>query len=584
VKNRDNNRHTEIRKPIINDYILIASARTNFTPAKREFASLLIRFFKIFHTINSLVTGNVKKAEINSQNRNRKAQSWVAIGTLVVFAVLYSLSALLAPFWNDHDTWSNLLPIIHFRHSIIDQHTLPIFTDLWYGGREQWANPLWSFFYLPSTIVWLITPLDWGARIVFLGHFIFSLFAASKLASLFLETELENLAASIILASPMFPALTAGHIEKVMSWGWILLAIFFLLNQNLTSAQRGLGSGVCLGIIPLTGANYYTLYAGILLLPLAFSFKDRKLLLFGLLGALIGLLHVPSIWHMIGHARTHAKVYIEAYSVNLPSIISALATGLSNPLSWETWTPIGILMVYLFLLIFFSKTKQVFLKSKNAISPQEISLLISVVVLCLLATGIAYRGHPLFDSFRTPARALAFIALGTALIVLINAKGIIAAGILKPNSLKLFLLISAVQIAASAWVIRPEGSTHSPYEESVQQVADILTADHAENVWFSAKDLSYMYIHVGLTRNNLALPVVYYGDMGQVIQIKGKHCGYSFDHLLAFAPVEGSAYELNAGIEWSDTQGRIPLDNLFLVEQVLLDGDLVNIYRVVCNE
>jgi hypothetical protein len=352
----------------------------------------------------------------------------------------------------------------------------------------------------------------------------------------------------------------------------------------LTSTQRGLGSGICLGIIPLTGANYYTLYAGILLFPLAFSFKDRKLLFFGLLGALLGLLHVPSIWHMIGHARAHAKVYVEAYSVDLFGIISALATGLSNPLSWETWTPIGIPMICLFGFILSIRIKQLFLEKKKTISSQEASLLISITLLSLLATGIAYRGHSLFDAFRTPARALAFIALGVALVVFINAKEMIAGMILKQNFLRLILFISAVQIAASAWVIRPEGSPHSPYEKSVQYVADLLKADHAKSVWFSAKDLNYMYIHVGLTRNHLALPVVYYGDMGQTIQIKGNHCGYSFDHLLAFAPVEGATYRLDANIEWSNTQGEIPLKNLFLIKQVSLDGDIVNIYRVLCNK
>lgn len=523
-------------------------------------------------------------AEVQAQSNNQKTQLWVAISALTVFALLYSLSALLAPFWNDNDTWSNLLPIIHFRHSILDQHTLPLFTDLWYGGRSQWANPLWSFLYLPSTILWLMTPLDWGTRIVFLGHLIFSLLAARKLASLFLETELERFSVAIILTSPVFPALAAGHIEKVMSWGWVLLAVFFLLNEDLTSMQRGLGSGICFGIVPLTGANYYTLYAGIILLPLAFSHKDSKLLLYFLLGAFLGLLHLPSIWYMIGNARTHAEIYVAAYSVSGPGIISALATGLANPLSWETWTPIGILTIYLFVVIFSSRIRQAFLENEKAISPQEASLLFSIIVLLLFATGIAYSGHDLFDAFRVPARALAFIALGVTLFILVNAKGIIASGILKERLLSLFLFISAVQIAVSAWVIRPEGSAHSPYEVSVQRVADILKDDQAKNVWFSSKDLRYMYIHVGLSRNNLSLPSVYYGDMGQEIKIQGNHCGYSFDHLLAFAPVEGPAYELNADVEWADAHGEIPTKNLFLLGQVRLDKDTINIYRVICDK
>src|SRR6266508_6600759 len=129
------------------------------------------------------------------ENDHQKYQAWLGIVSLVGFSLLYCSSALIAPFWNDNDTWSNLLPVIHFRHSILEQHTLPLYTDLWYGGRAQWANPLWNFLYLPSTIIWLVTPLDWGTRIIFLGHLIFSLLVGRMLAGLFLETELEKISA-----------------------------------------------------------------------------------------------------------------------------------------------------------------------------------------------------------------------------------------------------------------------------------------------------------------------------------------------------------------------------------------------------
>jgi hypothetical protein len=269
--------------------------------------------------------------------------------------------------------------------------------------------------------------------------------------------------------------------------------------------------------------------------------------------------------------------------VSLPGIVSALATGVSNPLSWETWTPIGFLMVCLFGWGLSKKAIQLFSGNENAISAQEFSLLLSILLLVLLATGIAYRGHNLFDSFRTPARALAFIALATVLFVFINAKAHIDVGTLKPSTFRLFLFISAVQIAASAWVIRPEGSIHSPYEKSVQQLANILKADQAQSVWFSTQNLADMYIHVGLTRNNLALPVVYYGDMGQTIEIKGNHCGYSFDHLLTLTPVTGPVLALNADIEWSNAQGEILVSKLFLIDQVKLDKNIINVYRVVCD-
>ena len=517
------------------------------------------------------------------QRKDQKYQSWLGILALILFALLYCWSALVSPFWNDNDTWSNLLPVIHFRHSILEQHALPLYTDLWYGGRAQWANPLWNFLYLPSTIVWVVTPLDWGTRIVFLGHLIFSLLSGRWLAGLFLDSEFERISAAILFTSPILVALTAGHVEKVMSWGWVLLALYFLLNRNLTSRQRGLGAGICLGIIPLTGANYYAFYAGILISLLAISYKDLKLFLFFGLGSLIGLLHLPTVWQMAGHARSHAEVFIKAYSVSLLNSLSALSVGFSKPLSWETWTPVGILTIYLFGLILVMKTRATISKKKFEFSLQELALLLSIFLLLLLSSGLAYRGQNWFNLFRVPARALAFVALAIVLFVLMNARGLINHTRLKQTSLRLFLFTSAVQIAASAWVIRPEGSKHSPYQASVQHVADILKADNAKSIWFSTRALDDMYIHVGLTRNDLALPNVYYGDMGQNITAMGSYCSYSFDHVIAFAPIEGSTLQLLADTEWSVTDEEIPLDKLSLLERVKLDDRILNIYRVICS-
>jgi hypothetical protein len=516
------------------------------------------------------------------QSDSREYRSWLGIISLVLFAFFYCYSALISPFWGDNDTWSNLLPIIHYRHSILLQHTWPLHTDLWYGGRDQWANPLWSFLYLPSTIIWLIFPLDWGARIVFLGHLIFSLLAGRVLAGLFLKSEIERISAAIILTSPMLPALVAGHFEKVMSWGWILLALFFLLNRNLTSARRGLGAGICLGIVPLTGANYYTFYAAILLIPLTLSYRDLRLFYYFCIGSLIGSLHVLNVWQMAGHTRVNAKEYIERFSVNLWGSISALSIGFSKPLGWETWTPIGVLTLCLFVWLL-AKKAAAFYKTKAAISAQETSLIISTAVLLLFATGTIYWNQTWFDLFRVPARALAFVALAVTIFVLINARALIELSVAKRDRLRFILVISAFQIVVSGWFIRPQGSVHSPYEVSVQHLAQVLTADHAKSVWISMRTLSDMYIHIGLTENNLALPNVYYGDMGQDIQLTGGYCGYSFDHAIAFAPIKKPMLELNADTEWSNAKWVISLDNLVLVEQVNVNDKLVNIYRVICS-
>lgn len=510
-------------------------------------------------------------------------QSSTSIVLLVIFAIVYCSGALVAPFWSENDTWSNILPVIQYRQSIIEQHILPLHTNLWYGGWKQIQNPLSSFLYPPATIIWLLTPLDWGTRLVFLGHLIFALIAGWKLGSIFLSGGVERASIAIILVSPMLPALIAGHTEKVMAWGWVLFAIYFLLNSKFSPIQRGLGAGTCWGIIALTGANYYVLYQGIILIPLALSIKNKKLFISFFLGSLLGLLHLPSIWHLIGHSRSISD--ISKYSSDPLSILTSLATGYGRPFGWEGWALIGIPIVYLFARSIFVDIKSYISLSAIFLSQQKVSLLFSLTILFLLATGSLYKGHSLLDTFRVPSRALAFIGLGCTLYVLLS--------LLPPYSktnngtlnshFKLLLILSAFQIGIMSWPIRPTGALHSPYDSNMQNLANILKEDNAESVWFSMSSLKDMYVHTALMRNGLSLPNVYYGDMGQSIPVHGDTCGYSFDHLIA-SPMELNSYiELRSDLDWINIADKISMDSLRKIEQITVNGKEYNIYRVTCQ-
>ena len=504
--------------------------------------------------------------------------SWISQGFLILLAIAYCLPALLAPFWVGNDAWSNLLPIVHFRNSILNNHSLPLYTDLWYGGRFQWANPLWSFFYIPSTLIQLIAPLDWGTRIVYLGHLIIILLVGRKLASLFFNNEIERIASAIIVTSPILPAFTAGQNEKIMSWGWVLLALYLLLNEKLSPSRRGFRAGICLGIIPLTGSNYYVLYLGILLLLLALSYKNNKIPVFLMFGALIGLIHAPSVLHLIGQQRGNAEDSIKALSLSFTGIITSLSIGLAKPMGWETWAPIGIPMVYLFLKSMAFKTKSLLTQKQVMFTMQQKALILTISLFTLLATGMAYQGHHFLNLFRAPSRALPFIAIG---VVLFNFIEISTKTNL--NFRSIYLIASAFQVGVLSFMIQPYGARYSPYDPQAQNAADILKADKANSVWISMRELNDMYIQAVFAQNGLSLPNVYYGDMGQTVKIDGNYCGYSFDHLVTPPPVETQFIEITADMEWSNTKGKIPLSNLILIQQAQINGISYNFYRVVCN-
>jgi hypothetical protein len=513
------------------------------------------------------------------------SHSWIPVALLLGFAVAYCWTALIAPYWVGNDAWSNLLPIIQYRISVLQDHHLPLYTPLWYGGRYQWANPLWNFLYLPATLIWLVSPLQWGTRIVYLGHFVFALLAGRKLAGLFLDHELDRLFASIVLASPIFPAFTAGQTEKILSWGWVLLSLYFLLNNRLPAKRRGLAAGITLAIVALTGSNYYTFYAGILLGLLLIALKDGALFGYFLIGASLGLVHLPSVAYLVGQPRGNAASSISFLSVSFPGILSSLAIGIAAPMGWETWAMIGIPWLILFFIMIVRRAKDSILgKRHNALSALEFTFLGALLIMALLATGTLYRGQHLLDTFRVPARALTFVALTLSLFLLQASRHHT-----NRNQMRIYLLASALQIGIMSFMIRPYGALYSPYDPQAQRLADILKADHARSVWISMQELigsdklNDMYIQATLMRNGLGLPNVYYGDMGQKIIVEGAYCGYSFDHLVTLNSAEAGGVSLNSDIDWSTTTGWIPAKDLELVGETDVNSNHYRVYRVVCG-
>jgi hypothetical protein len=235
------------------------------------------------------------------------------------------------------------------------------------------------------------------------------------------------------------------------------------------------------------------------------------------------------------------------------------------------------------------------------LDPQKIALLSSLVVFILFATGFIYKGHHLFDTFRIPVRAMAFVALVMVLYLLIDFS---SQSSKNPDSkfgqvFNLFLIASVIQIGILSFVhLRPPGSVHSPYDSDVQKIADILKLDNAKSVWvtnlfigeeaheprsFQESTLEYpeTYIDVVLTNNGLALLNVYYGDMGQAIPIEGPYCGYSFDHVIA--TVHDTDVELVNKLTGQSME-IIPIDGLELLDNPFINGENLYVYRIICKQ
>ncbi len=499
-------------------------------------------------------------------------KSWLSLSLLFLLAFLYCLPAYRAPFWGSGDAWSNLLPIVHYRYSLLEEHRLPLYTELWYGGRYQWQNPLWNFLYPPATLVWLVFPLDVGTRLVFLGHLWFSLFAAYLLSKSFLQGEMARSAMAILLTAPVLAAYYPSHTEKILAWGWVLLAVYFLLHPSLAPLRRGVLSGLCVGVIPLTGSNYYAFYALLLMGCLLGAVWDRKVVIGFVAGASLGLLHMPSVWYLVGQARGSPAEPPSSLAISLAGMISSLAFGVTLPLTWESWAPIGLPTLYLTFKQVANK-----LRSRQPPTRLEIALLVSGLIFVLLATGVLYRGHALLDTFRVPMRALPFIALSLLLGLLVQTDAV-------KKKMTFFLVVAAIQVSLTSLLIRPSGSPYSPYDPQAQAFADTLKRYGVRQVWLPSNDLREMFLHVSLNRNGIGLPNVYYGDMGQEPAIEGEHCGYGFDHLLTRQPIRTPGYYLKPDFWRTTSRGWIEREQLRFVASLSLYERQFTLYRVVCEQ
>jgi hypothetical protein len=209
-----------------------------------------------------------------------------------------------------------------------------------------------------------------------------------------------------------------GHFEKVLAWPWVLLGLGFLFDESRSPLRRGAAAGGCLGVIALTGANYYAFYAGVLFGALGLCLSWRFLL--GLLGgSLVGLLHLPSVLYLIGEPRGSVAESIPLYRVTAAEAVHYMFLGMPGAEArFESYAMIGLPAVA--LLIVYGLRPLFGGRGASSDRRSSIALLFGLGIFCLLATGALYRGHHLLDNLRVPSRAMAFVAITLLLLIFVG--------------------------------------------------------------------------------------------------------------------------------------------------------------------
>jgi len=489
------------------------------------------------------------------------------------------------------DGLSNLEPIIQYKHSILDEHSFPLYTELWFGGWNQWKNPLSSILYLPATLLYLLFPLNTATKIIFFIHIVVSIVAGWWIAKQFINEWVIQFLIGILFTSPMVAMIFAGHFEKIFSWPWVLIGLGILFSDDKNMIRKGILAGVCLGVIPLTGSNYYTFYAIILFLLIVSSYQSKKLWASFLLGSCIGLLHLPFISGLIGiNNRGMARSSILNYKVDFPTLFKSLFWGNRQLVvvnDWEAYSLIGLPFAVLLLFAVYQIAAHIWNRQETENLNQILAIIISGIIFVSIATGLIYKGHHLLDTFRVPSRVTPFIGLVIILLVLITYKNLSVQTGLEPyirKGIQILIILSALQVIWFSWLLRPTGSDIWINNKGIIDLTTYLNDQHATAVWLNFNHSTDSIIPVALMNTGIGVINTYYGDMGQRIKISGNHCGYSFDYLLTVATDPIEDYVL-IPVRWGRGPGSQPVDagKLKYLKSFLLFDKQWQVYAVQCN-
>ena len=497
----------------------------------------------------------------------------VPYSLLALVCLIYCWPALRAPLFGGVDLTSNLLPIVHFKRSIIQEGTLPLYTDLWYGGRAQWQNPLWSFLYFPATVFWLLLPLPWAARVIIVGHLVVSVWLGWEIARRFLDSRVSRIFAALLFLSPIIVRLERGHLEKIYAWPWILLVILAVLSVTNSDVKDGLIIGLSLAMIAHAGASYYLLYTIILLGFLGLS-RLSKNFVRGIFAVAIPamLLRLPSLLFMTDVDRLPV-----GFQLSFVAVLEALFLRIVDLESFSfIGLPILIMIVWSVAIWFRSPDR---FAGRNLLF---LCALAATAVFILMATGLLYQGHQLLDTFRVVSRTMAFAAVALLLAALIFAKDMPSAlGQTIPVS-SILLGVSAILALNNWWKVQPAGSEWLE-QSGASEIVEYLSTEGAESVWLQPPEPPNRLVGIGLNQAGIALPDWYYGQMGQEKPTMGKYCGYSFDYLVTAQELD-EGFALNGGT-WSNRKVvTIHRESLELEAEFELQQQAYRIYRVICPE
>jgi hypothetical protein len=511
------------------------------------------------------------------------------LGLVPLLMIQQALFSAGFPF--GEEIFSNLLPALHARHSLATGQ-LPIYTDLFYDGRYQFANPLWYGFYPPAWILFIpVIPMAPAIKFLIGVH----LFTTPLIAYYFAQKSTSPIVAApfaLLWVLPIGSQLAFAHIEKVFALPWVAFTAFQLLPHRIRSEpwNCGLLAGIGAGAMFLAGGNYYFFYTVILIGSVAlFSFYlgSTEFSKGAIIGGLVGAPHILSI---VPTLLTETSRTL-GYKLSLQDVLSLL-TGLN--ISSVEWYVQGFAVIGTPIVLFAAGLViyQFSNRSSSEIYEEHLWLIavgVTIVIGGLMATGVAQL-FPIFSIFRIAARATFLIAICLLLIAWFgylhfeNPKSeslrLPKCGLISQRRIQVLMalvcLISFTQ-GAFAWGM----FSYDSQPVNGEAIADELVAIECDSVWLETTtawgDIDGVDHTVAypITKAGIAVRATHYGAIGQkwIVKEDGK---YTFDALVTSKPIPNNGTVPLSKSDTIEVVGSVPVNDLVLRSEV--DG--IKIYEV----
>lgn len=209
---------------------------------------------------------------------NKKILIAFIISTLIFSAQFLFDSNFLV----NNDLNGNIVPLIHFKQSLLVYHQFPQWNTYINQGIPSIADPLYGIYNPLISIPILLLPYILGIKIMYLIAIFISSVSMFMLLKIYKVSDLFSSIIAITYASGTYLSsrINAGHLEKIISFPLLPLFLFCLIK--IIREKNILWSGITaiiLSLILFSGDIYnmqYCLYS-IAGLFLFFLYKDRKI-------------------------------------------------------------------------------------------------------------------------------------------------------------------------------------------------------------------------------------------------------------------------------------------------------------------